>query len=1041
MTTFHQEKLYVGAPKTETPLENAVSECTVNTQSNSKTCKGIRTRETNNKNPKKGEWMGGSMAADKTNLYACAFLQSRMLYKLGKNNSLSGRGITGACYKKESNEMTLLMDFTRVSSSLAVNADQDLFGNKIWRQEGGLYGFSVTVSPKSKHLVASNPIQVSRTCGNQAEKWARPTGSSKTSFGCHNDNITATAMTGVVGEVITNTKVIRINDRDCKSIGKTMRIGTMQGNNKHKKCKRNRRTNRLTCEPCNKDDLSSVFRTPGPYIPSRHKAKKTNFFLIDRTYAEEYSVTNKVGLENSVIGKQVGYSVAKGHILGPSGPLSYVMGAPSTHFYKGAVYLCTDCFGTDDDVTANMKTDFKSFKNWETRPHLKMGEGFGMAVTTCDINGDGLDDLIVGSPLFAADSTSYNTGRVHAILSEGEEKNSKQWTNLAPEETVVRPKTLVNGAMFGAAVSCLGDTDSDGMEEVVVGVPGENAVYVYRFNRDNNQLEQSQKLTQASKRFGQRLTPDKIFKKKVPNQLMTGSGSSEMKLPGFGVGAPEEGEAFYLKIRPVARFQLRQELNNTVSVPRIVRETTEIKVTVDLGLVWISEELDLAVTITLEPDSTLLMGNKQNRTVRTKSTSILTFTFFPDVLRLTTTDVKELRLTLQMTFSPPQTCSLTYQENCPMFDPISAKKSDKWLEGDTQTLRTGKITKTLTIKDCEQEVCKCSIVKEKHVPNKIWPGFGPHSGEVKLATIELKNNGQEPSFHTLLSLGDFNTTLFELNLINRDVKCDKKTGNCKVNYFKKDEIKSIELTIRAKEALDPNQKNISATLTVSSLCSLGQTDLSVLVNSPVEHVWALQAKAIRPNDVTWNHKQTQDLAPNLLNFDLTNKGPSVAKKPTVYALLPGEGEWLRNVTVTFQGEQCITLSKASDKLKSAVVTIVNQSEDRDTKLISCSSRGLCQYYRCQTTNMDKDDQSKLEVGFVFKRERGRREAEALEQKNVFLVVVNICTQDSEGRISCEGEGMEVGLIKVLKYVYPQCIFSSEPDQVCLLCQKNCGCDH
>ena len=30
----------------------------------------------------------------------------------------------------------------------------------------------------------------------------------------------------------------------------------------------------------------------------------------------------------------------------------------------------------------------------------QMGEGFGMAVAACDVDGDNLDDLIVGSPLY-----------------------------------------------------------------------------------------------------------------------------------------------------------------------------------------------------------------------------------------------------------------------------------------------------------------------------------------------------------------------------------------------------------------------------------------------------------------------------------------------------------------------------------------------------------------------------------------------------------------------------------------------------------------
>ena len=47
----------------------------------------------------------------------------------------------------------------------------------------------------------------------------------------------------------------------------------------------------------------------------------------------------------------------------------------------------------------------------------QMGEGFGSAVAACDINRDGLDDIIVGAPTFASRRQDLNTGKVYVLIN------------------------------------------------------------------------------------------------------------------------------------------------------------------------------------------------------------------------------------------------------------------------------------------------------------------------------------------------------------------------------------------------------------------------------------------------------------------------------------------------------------------------------------------------------------------------------------------------------------------------------------------------
>jgi len=182
-----------------------------------------------------------------------------------------------------------------------------------------------------------------------------------------------------------------------------------------------------------------IYGSPGRYKnEGLFQGKQTSFFAVDRNYITENQVSSDMDL-----GKMAGFSVARGKFLGHNQALSFVLGAPRADMSKGAVYLCTDCFGRNDRVTAKMKVDYKSFAD---KHHLKMGEEFGVAVAACDINGDRRDDLIVGAPGYSGDVNHYNTGRVHVFISTG---GTNQWTNIRTPHTV-EPTRTVNGARFGS---------------------------------------------------------------------------------------------------------------------------------------------------------------------------------------------------------------------------------------------------------------------------------------------------------------------------------------------------------------------------------------------------------------------------------------------------------------------------------------------------------------------------------------------------------------------------------------------------------------
>ncbi|KAG8452633.1 hypothetical protein GDO86_004427 [Hymenochirus boettgeri] len=106
-----------------------------------------------------------------------------------------------------------------------------------------------------------------------------------------------------------------------------------------------------------------------------------------------------------------------------------------------------------------------------------MASYFGYSVSATDLNRDGLDDLLIGAPLFmdrTHDGRIQEVGRVYVYLQ-----------GYGMEAT---PKIILTGTeeygRFGSSIAALGDLDQDGFNDVAVGAPfgGENqkgAVFIF----------------------------------------------------------------------------------------------------------------------------------------------------------------------------------------------------------------------------------------------------------------------------------------------------------------------------------------------------------------------------------------------------------------------------------------------------------------------------------------------------------------------------------------------------------------------------------
>ncbi|KAM9307772.1 LOW QUALITY PROTEIN: integrin alpha-8 [Gastrophryne carolinensis] len=187
----------------------------------------------------------------------------------------------------------------------------------------------------------------------------------------------------------------------------------------------------------------------------------------------------------------------------------------------------------------------------------QMASYFGYTVAVSDVNSDGLDDVLIGAPLFMDrefESNPKEVGQVYLYLQEGP---------LVFKEAQVLKGSEVFGR-FGSSIANLGDVNQDGYNDVAIGSPfgGEDRqgrVFIHNGNR--NGLNKS------------------------PSQILEGSWASSSPPPGFGftlrgdsdidkndypdliVGAFGVGKVAVYRARPVVSVDAQLLLNPMILNP------------------------------------------------------------------------------------------------------------------------------------------------------------------------------------------------------------------------------------------------------------------------------------------------------------------------------------------------------------------------------------------------------------------------------------------------------------------------------------------
>ncbi|XP_053296663.1 integrin alpha-5 isoform X2 [Pleuronectes platessa] len=144
----------------------------------------------------------------------------------------------------------------------------------------------------------------------------------------------------------------------------------------------------------------------------------------------------------------LGYSVAGGEFSGDDEE-DFITGVPKGLMLYGLVSILNG-------------SNLKSMINLTGE---QMGSYFGYAVAATDINNDGLDDLVVGAPMFMRRGTNgrlEELGKVYVYLQKGPLLLEPSQSNLIGPQAFSR---------FGSSLAPLGDLNQDGFNDMAIGCP------------------------------------------------------------------------------------------------------------------------------------------------------------------------------------------------------------------------------------------------------------------------------------------------------------------------------------------------------------------------------------------------------------------------------------------------------------------------------------------------------------------------------------------------------------------------------------------
>ncbi|KAK4312791.1 hypothetical protein Pmani_015803 [Petrolisthes manimaculis] len=290
----------------------------------------------------------------------------------------------------------------------------------------------------------------------------------------------------------------------------------------------------------------------------------------------------------------LGYAVTSGYYLDPR-ELLYGAGAPKAGKGNGKAIIFSYPLQESSGLLVRQEM-----------VGSQMGSNFGASLTTLDINGDGLSDLVVGAPTYIHQGRP-DVGRVVVFLSSKD--------GLLEQGTTAYHGSSSMGARFGTTVAAIGDLNGDQYEDFVVGAPfeGNGAIYVILGSGSGLPLTHSQRL-------GAEAFPG-VALRGFGMALSRGVDVDDNAYPDVAIGSFLSGHAVVVKSRPIAR--LITTLTTNPSTLQLTTSNVVVSACIHFTGTATPRQIAINGVITLDPEFNRALFSSDNNNIH-NFTEILT---------------------------------------------------------------------------------------------------------------------------------------------------------------------------------------------------------------------------------------------------------------------------------------------------------------------------------------------------------------------------------------------------------------------------------